>query len=169
MYCKQALLSFTCNQTSGNRSHFYPLFYGGCAHREPQFLHRATISLAVLRKPLLYHRQVRRKLPVSTTSSHNLRNPTNSNMTHQFMMSILRAEHSPMRETPQSCLPQKRMNGMEFSYSETIILLREVVAVRGQILSYGSKSEAFRAVADVLIGNIDFSPNVDSKIICDIH
>ena len=46
-------------------------------------------------------------------------------------------------------------------------MLREVAAAKAHIAPHGSKTEAFKTVADVLNSNVDFVPHMDSKSVRD--
>lgn len=52
---------------------------------------------------------------------------------------------------------------MEISESEVFMVLSKVAAIKAHVAPHGSKSDAFKEVPDALIGNIDFSPSVDTK------
>ena len=53
------------------------------------------------------------------------------------------------------------------SDGETVMMLREVTSVKAHIAPHGSKIDAFKAVADALNENFDFSPVVEEKSIRD--
>lgn len=57
----------------------------------------------------------------------------------------------------------KRRRGIDLSEAEVATMLHEVAAAKAHIASHGSKTDAFKAVADVLNGNIYFVSHMDAK------
>lgn len=58
---------------------------------------------------------------------------------------------------------KKRGRGIDLSGAEVVMMIREVAAAKARIAPHANKTEAFKAVADVLNGNKDFVPHTDSK------